>query len=89
MIFYKNKASNLYILYPPYPFLHNIRIIIELAKQRYNTYAIRRKERNNVIIKPSFDRRTIQIEVRIQDKELAKLHRRDIFLNDSNLFNLQ
>ena len=76
-------------MYPLQPFLKYIRIIIEFAKQRDNTYAIRRKERDNAIIKPRLDRRTIQIEVHIQDEELTKLYRRDIFLYDSNLIDLQ
>ena len=76
------------LLYLPYPFLKYIRIIIEFAKQRYNTYTIRRKERDNTIIKPRLNRRIVKIEVRIQDDELTKLHRRDVFLYDSNLIDL-
>ena len=48
-----------------YFLFHHITIIIELAKQPNNAYAICRKKRDNAIIKPRFYRRIVKIEIGI------------------------
>lgn len=63
---YVAKPSTILLAYciPPF-FLKYITIIIKLTKQSYNTYSICCEKSNNAVIKPSLNRRIVEIEVRI------------------------